>query len=95
MIETQSRSCEGWFQNWHTDEWSLWNRPGAPSLDALDAPPLLTQEGSSNRNLKTSALRFRHPPIFQTDPLREFPDPCQPSAHRRMIRPEFRWESRL
>jgi hypothetical protein len=27
MIETKSRSCEGWFPSGDTEEWSLWNHP--------------------------------------------------------------------
>ena len=38
MIETQSRSCEGWFQYWHADEWSLWEPPRP------FGPPLLFQQ---------------------------------------------------
>jgi hypothetical protein len=43
MIETKSRSCEGWFQSGAIEVWSLWNHP--PRDPLRDPAALLTQEG--------------------------------------------------
>jgi hypothetical protein len=45
MIETKSRSCEGWFPKRHTDKWFLWNHPSRDPL--RDPAALLTEEGRS------------------------------------------------
>jgi hypothetical protein len=43
MVETKSRSCEGWFPNRRPDKWLLWNHPPRESL--RDPAALLTEEG--------------------------------------------------
>jgi hypothetical protein len=39
-IETKSRSCEGWFPNRQTDEWSPWNHPPSTDVGSRFAIPL-------------------------------------------------------
>jgi hypothetical protein len=40
MIETKSRSCEGWFPNRQLSKLLLWNHPPSPDVGSRFAIPL-------------------------------------------------------
>jgi hypothetical protein len=60
MIETKSRSCEGWFQHRNTYKWIRWNHP---QRDPLRDPAALTQEGNFLASIQKDALPDRPFPV--------------------------------